>query len=205
MRILQICPKPPLPAVDGGALAMHAVTEGLLQAGMSVKVLAIATEKHPFLPDKISAEYKSATGIETVFIDTGVKYIPAFLNLFSSSSYNVNRFYSVEFANKLKSVLEKETFDIIQLESLFVAPYLYMIRQFSKAKVVLRAHNVESKLWERRAEQENQSLKKRWFKKGQKWRTGCEGRISVLKRRHGWNPRYRQRRIPACSAGSGSV
>jgi hypothetical protein len=27
--------------------------------------------------------------------------------------------------------------------------------------------------------------KTRWFRKGQKWRTGCEGRISVLKRRHG--------------------
>jgi IS5 family transposase len=27
--------------------------------------------------------------------------------------------------------------------------------------------------------------KQRWFRKGQKWRTGCEGRISVLKRRHG--------------------
>jgi transposase, IS5 family len=27
--------------------------------------------------------------------------------------------------------------------------------------------------------------KTRWFKKLQKWRTGCEGRISVLKRRHG--------------------
>ena len=27
--------------------------------------------------------------------------------------------------------------------------------------------------------------KQRWFKKGQKWRTGCEGRISVVKRRHG--------------------
>src|SRR5260370_940901 len=25
----------------------------------------------------------------------------------------------------------------------------------------------------------------RWFRKGQKWRTGSEGRISVLKRRHG--------------------
>ena len=33
---------------------------------------------------------------------------------------------------------------------------------------------------ERRREQ-----KKRWFKNGQKWRTGCEGRISVVKRRHG--------------------
>jgi IS5 family transposase len=29
--------------------------------------------------------------------------------------------------------------------------------------------------------------KKRWFQNGQKWRTGCEGRISVVKRRHGLN------------------
>jgi IS5 family transposase len=27
----------------------------------------------------------------------------------------------------------------------------------------------------------------RWFKRAQRWRTGCEGRISVLKRRHGLN------------------
>jgi transposase, IS5 family len=33
---------------------------------------------------------------------------------------------------------------------------------------------------QRRAKQ-----KMRWFKKLQKWRTGCEGRISILKRRHG--------------------
>lgn len=30
-----------------------------------------------------------------------------------------------------------------------------------------------------------QRQKKQWFKDLQKWRTGCEGRISVLKRRHG--------------------
>ena len=35
---------------------------------------------------------------------------------------------------------------------------------------------------ERRAVQ-----KKRWFRNAQKWRTGCEGRISLLKRRHGLN------------------
>jgi len=29
--------------------------------------------------------------------------------------------------------------------------------------------------------------KKRWFRQGQKWRTGCEGRISVAKRRNGLN------------------
>ena len=40
--------------------------------------------------------------------------------------------------------------------------------------------NRSSKSPERRREQ-----KKRWFRNGQKWRTGCEGRISVAKRRHG--------------------
>jgi len=31
----------------------------------------------------------------------------------------------------------------------------------------------------------NSDETQRWFKKLQKWRTGSEGRISVLKRRHG--------------------
>jgi Transposase DDE domain len=30
-----------------------------------------------------------------------------------------------------------------------------------------------------------QHQKQRWFKKGQNWRNGCEGRISLWKRRHG--------------------
>jgi IS5 family transposase len=35
--------------------------------------------------------------------------------------------------------------------------------------------------------QRKQEQRKRWFKQAQRWRTGCEGRISVLKRRHGLN------------------
>jgi IS5 family transposase len=42
--------------------------------------------------------------------------------------------------------------------------------------------NRSTKSPERKREQ-----KKRWFRNGQKWRTGCEGRISVTKRRHGLN------------------
>jgi IS5 family transposase len=37
--------------------------------------------------------------------------------------------------------------------------------------------------------------KKRWFRNAQKWRTGSEGRISLLKRRHGLN-RCRYRGLP---------
>ena len=36
--------------------------------------------------------------------------------------------------------------------------------------------------------------RQRWFRRGRRWRTGCEGRISVLKRRHGLRRcRYRGR------------
>jgi IS5 family transposase len=42
--------------------------------------------------------------------------------------------------------------------------------------------NRSTKSAERKREQ-----KKRWFRQGQIWRTGCEGRISVVKRRHGLN------------------
>jgi transposase, IS5 family len=59
----------------------------------------------------------------------------------------------------------------------------------AKAKGVKRVciPNRSTKSPERKREQ-----KKRWFRNGQKWRTGCEGRISVVKRRHGLNRcRYR--------------
>jgi IS5 family transposase len=52
----------------------------------------------------------------------------------------------------------------------------------AKAKGVKRVciPNRSTKSPERKREQ-----KKRWFRNGQKWRTGSEGRISVTKRRHG--------------------
>jgi IS5 family transposase len=52
----------------------------------------------------------------------------------------------------------------------------------AKAKGVKRVciPNRSTKSPERKREQ-----RKRWFRNGQKWRVGCEGRISVVKRRHG--------------------
>ena len=52
------------------------------------------------------------------------------------------------------------------------------LREMGVKRVSIPNHSTKS--LERRRLQ-----KQRWFRKGQKWRTGCEGRISVLKRRHG--------------------
>ena len=60
----------------------------------------------------------------------------------------------------------------------------YSAKNEAKAKAMgvkrVCVPNRSTKSAERKREQ-----RKRWFRNGQKWRTGCEGRISVAKRRHG--------------------
>jgi polysaccharide biosynthesis protein PslH len=164
MRILQICNKVPFPPKDGGCIAMNNLTMGLLEEGHQVKVLAINTPKHFVKVENLPSDYKTKTNIEAVFIDTNVKMIPAVLNLFSGDSYNTSRFYSTAFEKKILKILSSETYDIILLESIFVSMYIPAIRKSSKAKVVLRAHNIEHKLWERNAAVSSSLLKRTYFK-----------------------------------------
>src|SRR5580693_8877194 len=119
MKILQVCNKVPFPPKDGGCIAMNNITQGLIEQGHKVKVLAINTEKHFTDIETLPNEYRSKTNMEAVFIDTKVKVIPAFLNIFTNESYNISRFYSKEFEEKLINILKNETFDIVQLESLY--------------------------------------------------------------------------------------
>lgn len=160
MKILQICSKIPFPSKDGGSIAMNILTQGLIECGNDVKVLAVNTPKHFIDDNSIDIEYRKRTSYQSVFIDTSVKPLAAFLNLFSNESYNIIRFYSKSFEKVLNDILSKQQFDIIHLETLWVAPYVDTIRKHSKAKIVLRSQNVEYLIWERLAEGSTNPLKK---------------------------------------------
>ena len=162
MKILLLCNKPPYPASEGGPMAMNSIITGLLDAGHHVKILAVNSEKFNVKESDIPEDYKKKTGIELIDVDLSVKPMNAFLNLFTKKSYHVERFISDNFKARLIEVLDKEQFDIVQLEMLYMAPYVDVIRAHSKAMIVLRAHNVEHKIWERIAK-ETQSPLKRWY------------------------------------------
>jgi glycosyltransferase involved in cell wall biosynthesis len=164
MNILQLCNKVPFPPKDGGCMAMNNLTQGLLQEGHKLKVVAINTKKHFTEIDTLPEYYRIATGIEAIFVDTDVKVSAAFLNLFSEKSYNISRFYSKAVEEKLIRILKSESFDIVQLESLYVSMYAHTIRKHSKAKIVLRAHNIEHQLWELAAQQAGNPIKKMYLK-----------------------------------------
>lgn len=160
MKVLQLCQKPPQPAIDGGCIAMSAITKGLLENEISVKILTASTEKHPFTPDLIPEDFKSKTQIESVFLDTRINVIDAIKALVTSNSYNVSRFFSIELEKRLEEILKDSDYDIVQIESLFMTPYLNTIREFSKAKIVLRSHNLEYLVWKRLAESTSNIAKK---------------------------------------------
>jgi glycosyltransferase involved in cell wall biosynthesis len=164
MKILQICSKIPFPPKDGGSIAMNILTQGLMAAGNEVQVLAVNTPKHFIREEEIDAEYREKTSYRSVFIDTAVKPLSAFLNLFSSQSYNISRFYSPEFEKVLVALLKEKQFDIIHLETLWVAPYVDAIRKHSKARIVLRSQNVEFMIWERLAADCSNPLKRMYLK-----------------------------------------
>jgi len=151
MRVLQICSKPPLPEIDGGCKAMNNITQGLLLNGVEVKLLTISTYKHPFKKEDFSKDYVAKTGVENIYIKTKVNVGEAFLNLFSKKSYNVERFYVKEFEDLIVRVVAEKDFDIVLIESLYVSKYINIIRKVTKAKIVYRAHNIESEIWDRNA------------------------------------------------------
>jgi polysaccharide biosynthesis protein PslH len=153
MRVLFLCSKSPYPALEGGPIAMNSLIEGLLEAGHQVKILAVNSDKYNINPDDIPEEYRKKTGIELIHLDLSIKAYDAFLNLLTNKSYHVERFISTEFTKKLIQVLDSTQFDVVQLETLFMVPYISHIRQHSRATIILRAHNIEHLIWQRLAEQ----------------------------------------------------
>ena len=164
MKVLILCNKPPYPAFEGGPMAMNSIVTGLLEAGHQVKILSVNSPKYNVSMDDIPEDYRKATGIELIDVDLRVKPLQAFKNLFSKKSYHVERFVSKDFNNRLVEVLKADSYDVVQLETLFMAPYVETLRQHSKASIVLRAHNVEHLIWERIAKGTRFFLKRAFIK-----------------------------------------
>lgn len=165
MDILFLTNKPPYPLVDGGCIATYNLVDAFAKVGNNVKVLSFSTEKHPGDIDTISeVETKSLT-FDFVQVSTALSLTSALKNfLFSKLPYNAERFISKEYENALIKELKKNSYDIVQLEGLYLCPYIETVKKYSGAKVVLRSHNIEAEIWKRTASNESNKIKKRYLK-----------------------------------------
>jgi glycosyltransferase involved in cell wall biosynthesis len=164
MKILQLTHKPPVPSIDGGCLAMRQITSCLLSAGVEVKVVSISTAKHPVIDTEEFTNYKELTQFESVFVKTKIKIIKAFKFFFSKTSLQSDRFFSTEMVQLLETIFDRERFDAVILESIFVGHYIEIIRKYSQARILLRVHNIEHLIWKRLAKQTKNPVKKIAYK-----------------------------------------
>jgi glycosyltransferase involved in cell wall biosynthesis len=141
---------------------MNALTQLLIKQGHQVKVLAINTPKYTVHTENIDQLYAQKTEIELVWVDTRFRLWGALKSLLRNTSYHVNRFQSEQLAQKLKELLLKEDFDIVILETVYLSDYVRLIRKYSSAKIILRAHNVEHLIWKQIAKNTHQRIKK-WY------------------------------------------
>ncbi|MCO4819613.1 MAG: glycosyltransferase [Bacteroidetes bacterium] len=163
LKILQVSNRVPFPLNEGGTIGIYNYTKGFSEAGCSVTLFALAAKKHHIDHQQAKVELTKYCTYHVYPIDTDVKPIPAFLNLFTNKSYNVERFYDSDFENALTQHLQNNQYDIIQIEGTFPARYSTTIfANKNKAKVVLRQHNVEYQIWERLSKNSRNPIKK-WY------------------------------------------
>lgn len=152
MNILQITNKVPYPVKDGGAIACMNLTRGFSFLGHKVTIVAMNTVKHNITLNEIPDNIKELAEFKLINVPARISPVSALLNLvFSRKPYNAVRFISNTFSNELRKILTENSFDVIQLEGLYVCPYIPLIRKYSNAKVVYRAHNIEHEIWSRTA------------------------------------------------------
>jgi len=156
MKILQVTNKVPYPVKDGGAIATMNLTRGFALLGHDVTVLSMNTAKHHIDITEIPESIQDWAEFRLVDVPAKVAFFPALFNLFFSlKPYNAIRFVSNKFSDNLAELLQEKEFDIIQLEGLYVCPYIPVIRKNSDAKIVYRAHNIEHEIWERTSKLSN--------------------------------------------------
>lgn len=161
MRILQLCKKNPYPTADGEAIAILSLTKELHQAGHEVTLLAMNTPKHNFDFANLPDEVKNLAQFQSVFVNTRLNPLKALACLLQNKSYNIARFVSAQYAAALTHLLQTQQFDVVQMEGVYLAPYLPLIRRLKPLlPLVMRSHNVEHLIWQRLAAEEGNWVKR---------------------------------------------
>ncbi|MCB1097541.1 MAG: glycosyltransferase [Verrucomicrobiae bacterium] len=151
----------PFPLRDGESIAVTQSARSLAGKGVNMDLLAFNTVKHACDIGEAQCALSHYGQLEAVPLDNRVRPTEALRNLlFSKESYHIERFVDAAYTEKLIAMLQAKRYDIVQLETIYMAPYIPVIRKHSAARIVLRAHNVEHEIWDRLTKNTQNPLKR---------------------------------------------
>ncbi|MDB5019396.1 MAG: glycosyl transferase family 4 [Pedobacter sp.] len=154
MKALFLTNRVPFPPKSGYPIVVYNTIKGLLALGVEITLFSINPIQHWVDTDDIYDPVFESIQFHSYEMDAEISIWDAVVNIFSNQPLNVYRFYADGAAHALENILKEAEFDIIQFESLFVVPYLDIVKANSKARLVYRAHNIVYDVWERVSQSE---------------------------------------------------
>ena len=150
MKILQLVPRLPYPPDDGGKIGIAGILEAFTRLGHVVTLGGFDEENR--LAEAVAALRRHAS-------DWFVEDIPVSRVLRSKllvglgvAPYVREKYFSPSFARKVLATIESWKPDVLHVDHSHMGSYALLARQrVPGLKFWVRAHNVESTIWERRA------------------------------------------------------
>ena len=164
MRILILTHRVPFPQNGGYPIVVCNTIRGLVNLGHEVSLVALNARKNHHENNGDDEDLLSKINYRAYNIDINVSVFDVAANLFSKTSFNIDKYYDSEFERLLVRELRIKDYDIIQFEGLLVSLYLAAVRKVSKAKLIYRSHNIENQIWQRLSEQKSDPFKKSYLK-----------------------------------------
>lgn len=143
MKILQISPKKPYPPTGGGEIVAYNTIKYLARRGHEITLISIVDK------DEEIPELEKFCRWIPMRKDTATTTAGLLGNLFSKKPYTISKYHSEEIKQKTRGILREVNFDIVHIEWLHAAYYGTYLKQEFGLPVVLRQHNVETKIMER--------------------------------------------------------
>jgi glycosyltransferase involved in cell wall biosynthesis len=163
-KILIVTNRAPYPLKDGGALAMHAIIQGYIDAGWEVGLLSMNTSRHPAPIEKVKIAFKGVSWLKLVPVDNEISIRKITRNfIFSTEPEHVALFYNIEFEAEFNEALTEFNPDVVQFESVFLSSYLGALKKLPQILKILRVHNIEHNIWHRLAKETSNPLKKAYL------------------------------------------
>jgi len=162
VKLLFIAPDPPYPETSGGRMVVFNTIKHLARRGHEIDLLFLAAQR-----PKDDDLKELGRWCRPFIVPHGRRTtrLRLFLNLFESHPYSVQKYRSRTMVAYLRELLARQTYDVIQLEGLFVAYLAGCIRRMSPTTpLILRQHNVETTILERLASSTGSRVGKPYLK-----------------------------------------
>lgn len=162
MKVLLITHRVPFPQNGGYQIVVGNTVKGLVRLGHEVTLISLNGKKS-FGKNSIDTELHDKINYKVHDIDISISIWDMLVNLFSKTSFNIDRYYDPAFEALLIKEIKSTAYDIIQFEGLLISLYLPAVQRATNAKLIYRAHNIENLVWARLAQQKTDPFKKTYL------------------------------------------